>query len=186
MLLTFAKRADCNNNTVATKLELLVQDRATASWFQNIIQIMKIKDKRQEQNNIMAQLNLNQLSKTQFPQCSLTGSLLINIGRKLKREIKSKRKTSAIEIPCANCDKMPPLLRRLVYFQQSICEAEKRFLHYFPSQNQVNSLFCMPSNSSGQNLQLRGLTLSDYLHICAVCGILVNMSNRSFVLAFLL
>ena len=156
MLLTFAKRADCNNNTVATKLELLVQDRATASWFENISQIMKIKDNRQEQNNIVAQLNLNQLSKTQFPQCSLTGSRMKNIGRKLKREIKSRRKTSAIEIPCANCDKMPPLLRRLVYFQQSICGAEKiaRFLHYFPSQYQVNSFFSMESNSSGQNMQL--------------------------------
>ena len=74
---------------------------------------------------------------------------MINIGRKLKREIKSKRKTSAIKIPCANCDKMPPLLRRLVYFQQSICEAEKRFLHSFPSQYQVKSLFSMESNSSG-------------------------------------
>ena len=109
-----------------------------------------------------------------------------NIGRKLEREIKSKRKTNAIEMPSANCDKMPPLLRRLVYFQQSICEAEKRFLHYFPSQNQVNSLFSMPSNSSGQDMQLRGLILSDYLHICVVCGVLVNMSSRSFVLAFLL
>ena len=40
---------------------------------------------------------------------------------------------------------MPPLLRRLVYFQQSICVAEKRarFLHPFPYQNQVKSLFSM-------------------------------------------
>ena len=129
---------------------------------------MKIKDKRQEQNNIVAQLNLNQLSKTQFPYCSLTGSLLINIGRKLKREIKSKRKTSAIEIPCANCDKMPLLLRRLVYFQQSICEAEKiaRFLHTFPSHYQVKSLFIMESNSSGQ---LCSLILSDFLLIYLCC-----------------
>ena len=158
MLLTFAKRADCNNNNVATKLELLVQDRATASWFENISQIMKIKDNRQEQNNIVAQLNLNQLSKTQFPQCSLTSSLMKNIGRKLEREIKSKRKTNAIEMPSANCDKMPPLLRRLVYFQQSICEAEKIARFFTPLQlsfpYQVKSLFSMESSSSGQDLQL--------------------------------
>ena len=91
-------------------------------------------------------------------------------------------------MPSANCDKMPPLLRRLVYFQQSICEAEKiaRFLHTFPSHYQVKSLFSMESNSSGQDMQLCGLILSEFLHNCVVCGVLVNMSNRSFVLAFLL